>query len=256
MLGKRILIDTSKCTACKSCQVACQQWHSLEAEDTTFTGSYTNPSDLSGANLTLIRFTEVEAGGKLKWLFFNDRCRHCETPTCRVACPLTPKAIKRQANGIVRIDPDLCHPELCSAEAIKPCQQACPFKSISDGVLGIPKKDYVKNGDPVTTVMRKCDFCYNRMNNSAEANKLKNPPFVDTDPDRVTNSALPACKVACPPGAIKVGAADAMLTQAKKRVKKLKNMGYPNANVYPAGLQTHVIWVLLEAPSTYGIVDA
>jgi len=254
MLGKRIVIDTSKCTACKACQIACKQWHTLESEDTTFTGSYTNPPDLSGANLTLIRFTEAEVGGKLRWLFFNDRCRHCDAPTCKVACPLVPKAIKRQANGIVRIDPALCHPELCSSEAIKPCQQACPFKSISDGVLGIPKKDYVKNGNPVTTVMRKCDFCYNRMNTSPEATVLKNPPFVSTDGK--IKSALPSCKVACIPGAIKVGAADAMLTQANKRVTYLKNHGYPNANVYPAGLQTHVIWVLVEVPSTYGIVDA
>jgi Fe-S-cluster-containing dehydrogenase component len=102
--------------------------------------------------------------------------------------------------------------------------------------------------------MRKCDFCYNRMNASPEATELKNPPFVSTDGK--TKSALPACKVTCPPGAIKFGAADAMLTQANKRVNKLKVSGYPNANVYPAGLATHVIWVLVEAPSVYGIVDA
>ena len=254
MTGKRMLIDTSKCTACRACMVACKQWHSLPAVDTEFTGVYTNPPDLTGADLTNIKFTEAVVGSKLRFLFFNNRCRHCDAPTCKVACPLVPKAIKRQANGIVRIDPALCRPDDCSAEAIKPCQTACPFKSISDGVLGIPKKDYVKNGYPVTTVMRKCDFCYNRMNNSPEATVLKNPPFVSTDGK--IKSALPACKVACPPGAVKVGAADALLTQANKRVTYLKNHGYPNANLYPAGLLTHVIWVLTEAPSTYGIVAA
>src|SRR4030042_824657 len=254
MTGKRLFIDTSKCQACKACQAACQQWHSLEAEDTTFTGSYQNPPDMSGANLTVVKFTEIEVGGKVKWLFFKDGCRHCDAPTCRTACPLVPKAIKRQANGIVRIDPALCHPDVCSANAEKPCQTACPFKSLSDGVIGIPKRGYVNGGSPVTTVMRKCDLCYNRMNLSPEATELKNLPFVSTDGK--TRSALPACKVTCPPGAIKIGVADVMLTQAKKRVTYLKNHGYPNANVYPAGLATHVIWVLLEAPSTYGIVPA
>jgi formate dehydrogenase-N beta subunit len=235
--------------------VACKQWHSLPAVDTEFTGYYTNPPDLTGADLTNIQFTEAVVVGKLRWLFFNNRCRHCHTPTCRQACPLVPKAIKRQANGIVRIDPAFCRPDVCSTNDIKPCQQACPFKSVGDGVLGIPKRKYVKDGAPVvSTVMRKCDFCYNRMNLSPEATELKNPPFVSTDGK--TKSALPACKVTCPPGAIKFGAADAMLTQAKNRVNKLKATGYPNANVYPAGLLTHVIWVLVEAPTTYGIVPA
>src|SRR4030042_3791201 len=99
MEGKRILVDTSKCQACKACQAECKQWHSLEAEDTTFTGSYQNPPDMSGANLTVVKFTEIETGGKVKWLFFKDGCRHCQDPRCKLACPR--KAIKRQANGVV-----------------------------------------------------------------------------------------------------------------------------------------------------------
>src|SRR4030042_6993924 len=173
MLGKRMFIDTSKCTACRACMVSCKQWHSLPAEDTTFTGTYTNPPDLSGATLTLLKFTEAEVGGKLRFLFFNDRCRHCENPTCRVACPLVPKAIKRKASGMVYINPAQCHPDLCSTNDIKPCQQACPFKN--DGnPMGIPKMGYVKDGSTVLTVMKKCDFCYNRFTPP----DLTVPPFV------------------------------------------------------------------------------
>jgi len=244
MTGKRMLIDTSKCLACKACQVACQQWHSLEAEDTEFTGTYQNPPDMSGANLTLVKFTEKEAAGKLNWLFFKDQCRHCEIPTCKTACPL--KAIKRQTNGVVRINPDKCDPTLCSTEDVKPCQQACPFKKDGDGLspIGIPRRDYVKNGSPVTTKMEKCDFCYNRWPAKPESAVLP------------VASRKPACMAACPPGAMMFGAADTMKRKANKRVTYLKANGYPNANVYPAGLQTHVIWVLLEAPGTYGIVPA
>jgi formate dehydrogenase iron-sulfur subunit len=250
MTGKRILIDTSKCTACKACQVACQQWHTLEAEDTTFTGSYTNPEDLSGATLTLIKFTEAEAGDKLRWLFFNNRCRHCQDPRCKLACPL--KAIKRQANGIVRIDPDLCDPLACTDDPPyldRPCQRQCPFKN-GHGT-GIPKWKYEKNGNPVETKMRKCDFCYNRLNTSPEAMVLKSPPFVSTDGK--TKSALPSCQVTCIPGAITSGKADAMWTKATKRVNYLKTHGYPDANIYPADFPTHVIWVLIEKPEVYGL---
>jgi formate dehydrogenase iron-sulfur subunit len=246
MTGKRMLIDTSKCIGCKACQVACQQWHSLTAEDTTFTGTYTNPPELSGTNLTLIKFIEKENAGKLEWLFLNDRCRHCENPNCKTACPR--KAIKRQLNGIVRINPDKCDPTLCSTKDVKPCQEACPFKKNGGSPIGIPKRDYVKNGSPVTTKMMKCDFCYNRLGLNGQALGLPVGAFAST--------LKPACEVTCAPGAIKSGPADKMKRKANKRVTYLKANGYPNANVYPAGLLTHVIWVLLEPPYVYGIVSA
>jgi Fe-S-cluster-containing dehydrogenase component len=30
------LIDMTKCTGCRACQVACKQWNQLEAEETEF----------------------------------------------------------------------------------------------------------------------------------------------------------------------------------------------------------------------------
>jgi hypothetical protein len=46
-----------------------------------------------------------------------------------------------------------------------------------------------------------------------------------------------------------------MLNKANARVTYLKANGYPNANVYPNqnGIPTHIVWVLLEAPSVYGL---
>jgi formate dehydrogenase iron-sulfur subunit len=260
MVQKGIVIDTSKCIGCKACQVACQQWHSLTAEDTTFTGTYTNPPELSGVNLTLIKYFETESAGQVKFHFVTDRCRHCEEPQCKKACPL--KAIKRQKNGIVKIVPEICNPFECVTPAHfsdpRPCQAACPFKSMFDGAIGIPRKDYVKDGSPGTTgKMMKCDFCYNRF--GAQGNAL-GLPIGD-----FANTRKPACEVTCAPGAIKSYSVNSTVpakictkikNKAKQRVTFLKANGYPNANVYPAGYQTHVVWVLLEPPTTYGLVSA
>lgn len=231
MTGVRLLIDTSKCIGCKACQVACQQWHSLEAEDTTFTGSYQNPPDMSGANLTVSKFTEKEeVDGKIKWLFFKDQCRHCVGAHCR-ACPLG--AVYQWKGQIVLIDPEKCDPTKCSTVEEKPCQNACPYD--------IPKWKYEKNGVGVRTKMRKCDFCYNRF----------------LHPDLPAASKKPACLGTCPPGAIYLGPADKMLTGAMKRAKYLRFNGYPKATVYPKQSlvwgPTRVIWVLLDEAAAYGL---
>jgi formate dehydrogenase iron-sulfur subunit len=239
MTGIGMLIDTSKCQACKACQVACQQWHTLVAEDTTFTGSYTNPLDMSGSNLTVVKFTEIESAGKLQWLFFKDQCRHCDSPSCKAVCPF--KAIKRTSDGKVRIDKKLCKPKECSTKAIKPCQKHCPFK--------IPKWKYTANGKVLKKKMVKCDMCFNRMNTSPQATKLAVPPFTVTG----GTSAIPACALTCPPGAITYDSISAVLTKASARVAELQAAGYSTANVYPANLPTHVKWVLVNLPEVYGL---
>jgi formate dehydrogenase iron-sulfur subunit len=231
LTGIRLLVDTSLCIACRVCQVACKQWHSLPSEDTIFAGSYQNPPDMSAANLTVTKFNEILDLGKLKWLFFKDQCRHCEVPNCLEKCPLG--AIVKQTDGIVRIDPDICDPTLCFAGEPKPCQHACTFE--------IPKWKYVKDGNLIQTDMRKCDLCYNRFAN------LTLP----------LQSRKPSCEVTCPSGAIVSGDADAILTRANNRVAYLQTKGFSEANIYPPqsgfGTLTHVIWILTENPTDYGL---
>ncbi len=231
MNGMRLLIDTSKCIGCKACQIACQQWHSLPSEDTTFLGTYENPLELSGANLTVTKFFEV-ADTKLNWLFFKDQCRHCDDPPCREHCPFG--AILKQADGVVRINPAKCFPDKCSRDQVKPCQDECEFDEI-------PRYRYMREGKLVATKMRKCDFCYDRLAGS-----------INSIPSR-----RPACQMACPPGAISFGNADPLLAEALNRVAYLKTRGWPDARVYPSQSDdtTHVIWVLTKRESQYGQED-
>ncbi|MEJ2025390.1 MAG: 4Fe-4S dicluster domain-containing protein [Deltaproteobacteria bacterium] len=58
MNGKAFFIDTTLCTGCRGCQIACKQWNQLPATKTENWGSYQNPKDLSFETYKLIRFEE------------------------------------------------------------------------------------------------------------------------------------------------------------------------------------------------------
>ncbi len=69
-MEKSFFIDTTLCTACRACQVACKQWHDLPAEKTKNNGTFQNPPDLSFNTYKLVRMKEEIIDNKLSWLFF------------------------------------------------------------------------------------------------------------------------------------------------------------------------------------------
>jgi formate dehydrogenase iron-sulfur subunit len=235
MTGGLFIIDTTRCIGCKACQIACQQWNGLTSEDTAFTGSYTNPPDMSGTNLTVVKFTEKEDPGHMQWLFFKDQCRHCAHPWCKLACPLF--AIDKLPSGFTKIDPVRCIPNTCSALPVKPCQSVCPFN--------VPKYQYVKSGVPVTmATMTKCHICFNRLGN----------------PVLPAASRKPACMATCPVPIMGGGVPyDTWWTRAVNYTINLRSSGkFPNATIYPRQSAapwgpTHVIWILAEHSSVYGL---
>ena len=83
MAGMSIFIDTTRCTACRGCQIACKNWNQNGVSATKNTGSHQNPPDLDGNTFKLVRFNEVETDGKIGWYFFPDQCRHCLDPPCK-----------------------------------------------------------------------------------------------------------------------------------------------------------------------------
>jgi len=144
MPGKSFFIDTTLCIACRGCQVACKQWHGLPADETVNRGSFQNPEDVSFTTYKLVRFSEVVAGGKLKWLFFPDQCRHCIEPPCELTAE-DPSAIFRDRDtGAVIYTANT--KQLDSQAVI----DSCPYN--------IPRKD--ENG-----VLTKCDMCLDRVEN-------------------------------------------------------------------------------------------
>ena len=143
-MSKSFLIDTTLCTACRGCQVACKQWHDLPAEKTINRGTYENPADLSFDTYKLVRMREEVINKKLNWLFFPEQCRHCiEAPCLETAGD--PGAIYRDdKTGAIIFTANT--KRLNAAEIIESCPYNIPRKS-PDGTLA------------------KCDMCIDRVEN-------------------------------------------------------------------------------------------
>ena len=69
-MATAMLMDLSKCTGCRACQVACKAWNDLPGEMTLCLGCYDNPPDLSPVTWNRIEFYELERDtSQVAWLF-------------------------------------------------------------------------------------------------------------------------------------------------------------------------------------------
>ena len=141
-MSKSFFIDTTLCTACRGCQVACKQWHDLPAEETTNRGTYQNPADLSFDTYKLVRMNEEVIGGQLKWLFFPEQCRHCIEAPCLETAGDPAAIYYDEPSGAVIYT--AATKNLDAAEIIESCPYNIPRKG-ADGALS------------------KCDMCYDRV---------------------------------------------------------------------------------------------
>src|SRR4030065_2232386 len=106
MAEKAILFDTSKCIACRACQVACKEWWELPAVSTKTRGTYETPPDLSAETWNKIRFSEIGQNGTVRWLFTRQACMHCTTAACVWVCPTYARTYS--SLGFITIDQERC----------------------------------------------------------------------------------------------------------------------------------------------------
>ena len=212
MAGKSFFIDTSRCTGCRGCQVACKQWNQNAATKTTQRGTYQNPPDLSTATFKLVRFSETPGtGGDPNWFFFPDQCRHCLYPLCKMAAD-------RKAKGAVAIDSRTRAVTFNSAVKISPedfkeVREICPFD--------IPRHDEKSGG------MSKCTMCF----------------------DRITEGMPPACVKACPTGTMNFGDRDAILKMAENRLDEVRIVHRRASLIVPESVR--VVFLVKDDPEKY-----
>jgi formate dehydrogenase iron-sulfur subunit len=216
-MTKAMLIDVSRCTACRACQVACKAWNDLPAEITVCAGCYDNPTDLSPDTWNRIAFWEVERqGGGMDWVFRPVRCMHCGDAPCVRVCPTG--ALFKDSLGFTAYDESKCNG--CGY-----CTQFCPFD--------VPRlKEAGLWGKGTTT---KCTFCQTR----------------------ARNGLTPACAKACPTGAITFGERAELVATGKARVAKLKGDSFPDANLYGENLLggLGMTYVLTHKPAVFELPE-
>ncbi len=225
-MARGMFVDTSICTGCKACQVACKEWNGLEGEPShfhkvsgvpypvafNFTGnSYDNTGKLSATDWRHVRFIEQinDTRSQAGWLFSSDSCKHCKDAGCLNACPV--KAIVRTDMDNVIVQQDVCI-------GCKYCIPSCPY-----GVIAFSEK---------TGTVHKCSLCN----------------------DRIHNGLGTACAKACPTGSISFGDVDQLKAKADARLAQLKSLGFSKANIYgyneAGGL--NVFYLFMDSPVVYG----
>ncbi len=140
--GKSILVDASRCTACRGCQVACKQWNQLPAVKTEQRGTYQNPPDFTPETYKVVRFAEGKKDGKPYWYFFSDMCRHCVSPPCQAAAT-GDEIVVDEATGAVLYTKDSAKMDFETARSV------CPYD--------VPRQD------PKTKKVTKCTMCVDRV---------------------------------------------------------------------------------------------
>ncbi|MGI5840199.1 MAG: 4Fe-4S dicluster domain-containing protein [bacterium] len=118
-------VDLTRCVGCRTCAVACRDWHSGGTES----------ARREVKTFETGRFPAVTV------CHLPLACCHCADPACRKVCPAG-VFTKRQKDGAVIIDSAKCL-------GCRRCLAACPY--------GAPKYD------PATSRITKCDMCAARL---------------------------------------------------------------------------------------------
>ena len=200
---KATLVDTTKCIGCRACQVACKQWNNREGEQTELPSGemgFQNPATLSAKTYTLISFHELpneKAPGGLDYIFTMHRCLHCLEPACASACPTT--ALKRQPDGPVTYEASKCI-------GCRYCVWACPW--------GVPTAEW----DSLAPKIQKCTHCADRLEQPLPVARNGQALGADEQNSFLANIVVPACVKACPAEALRFGAREEMLEEARSRI--------------------------------------
>ena len=134
--AKGMLIDTTKCIGCRSCERACKKANGLPDS------APEDKEKLNDRTFTVVQTKSVATKDDPKAVQpVKVQCMHCQDPACASVCPVG--AFQKTAEGPVTYDKDRCI-------GCRYCMMACPF--------GIPRYEWQSS----TPYVRKCEMCAGR----------------------------------------------------------------------------------------------
>ena len=133
-----ILVDTTRCIGCRSCETACGEEHGMKVPDVVNDGALETRRTTSDEQYTVVNRHETEKGE----VFVKTQCMHCYQAACVAACPTV--AMEQTHNGPVIWNPGRCI-------GCRFCMVSCPFNmSMFEWDEWNPK-------------MQKCTMCFERI---------------------------------------------------------------------------------------------
>ncbi|MEW5867631.1 MAG: DmsC/YnfH family molybdoenzyme membrane anchor subunit [Chloroflexota bacterium] len=168
--------DSSACSGCKACQIACKDKHNLPLGL-----RWRRVYEISGGE-----WQQVGPAWQPQVFAYNlsIACNHCLRPICIEVCPAA--AISKRPDGIVLIDPGRCL-------GCQYCSWACPYGALQY--------------DPGSGRMTKCTFC------ADELDMGRPPACVAACPLRVLDFTVTTSQPASAPAQVVIPLPEARLTQ-------------------------------------------
>lgn len=132
-----VLVDTTRCVGCRSCEVACAEANHLPIPDPGDSSVFEKERKTSVNQWTVVNRYETERGE----VFVKRQCMHCNQPGCVAACLV--KAMQKRKEGPVTWD--------TNCMGCRYCMPSCPFE--------IPKFEF-QSANPK---IQKCNLCWERL---------------------------------------------------------------------------------------------
>jgi Fe-S-cluster-containing dehydrogenase component len=146
-----VIVDTTRCIGCRSCEEACAMAHDLPAPDISDESVFNEWRDTSVTQYTVVNRYETDKGE----IFCKRQCMHCNQPGCVAACLV--RAMEKHEEGPVTWS------ENCMG--CRYCMVSCPFD--------IPKFEYSSWNPRIM----KCNLCWEESTKDGG-----NPACVDACP--------------------------------------------------------------------------
>jgi len=132
-----VLVDTTRCVGCRTCEQACAEAHNLPAPDLNDATVFEKTRQTTETQWAVVNGFKTEKGE----LFAKKQCMHCNQPGCVAACPV--KAMEKREEGPVTWDTNCI--------GCRYCMVSCPFD--------IPKFEH----HSAAPKLQKCNLCWERL---------------------------------------------------------------------------------------------